>query len=63
MGITPADDRVPQILLNPVNEGGSAGKSPDFEKLKTAYYRYRTFDLKSGYPSLEKLKSLDLNNL
>lgn len=63
MGITPVDDRVPQILLNPVNEGGSAGKSPDFEKLKTAYYKYRTFDLNSGYPSLEKLKSLDLDNL
>ncbi|MHA2430638.1 MAG: aldehyde ferredoxin oxidoreductase family protein [Promethearchaeota archaeon] len=63
MGITPADDRIPQILLDPVNEGGSAGKFPDFEKLKTEYYKYRTFDLKSGYPSLEKLKSLDLNNL
>ncbi|MFX0180141.1 MAG: aldehyde ferredoxin oxidoreductase family protein [Candidatus Hodarchaeota archaeon] len=63
MGITPADDRVPQVLLNPVNEGGSAGKSPDFEKLKTAYYKYRTFDLNSGYPSLEKLRYLGLDNL
>lgn len=63
MGITPEDDKLPQILLNPVNEGGSAGKSPDFEKLKKAYYNYRTFDLKTGYPNQNKLKKLGLENL
>jgi aldehyde:ferredoxin oxidoreductase len=63
MGITPEDDRLPQILLNPVNEGGSAGKTPDFEKLKKAYYNYRTFDLKTGYPNQETLKKLGLENL
>jgi aldehyde:ferredoxin oxidoreductase len=63
MGITPDDDRLPQILLNPVKEGGAAGKTPDFEKLKKAYYRYRTFDDKTGYPNQEKLKQLGLDNL
>ncbi|MHA2050084.1 MAG: aldehyde ferredoxin oxidoreductase family protein [Promethearchaeota archaeon] len=63
MGITPDDDRLPQILLNPLNEGGTAGKSPNFEKLKKAYYIYRTFDAKTGYPNLEKLKDLGLNIL
>ncbi|MFW9999278.1 MAG: aldehyde ferredoxin oxidoreductase family protein [Candidatus Hermodarchaeota archaeon] len=63
MGITPEDDRLPQILLNPVKEGGSAGNTPNFEKLKKAYYNYRTFDLKTGYPNKEKLKFLGLNNL
>jgi aldehyde:ferredoxin oxidoreductase len=60
MGITPDDDRLPQILLNPLNEGGTVGKSPNFEKLKKAYYSYRTFDLKSGHPNPEKLKDLGL---
>ena len=63
MGITPEDDKLPQILLNPVNEGGSAGKTPNFEKLKKAYYNYRTFDLKTGYPNQEKLKFLGLDKL
>jgi aldehyde:ferredoxin oxidoreductase len=71
MGITPADDRLPKIVLNPVNEGvlnpvnegGSAGKTPNFEQLKEAYYKYRTFDSKTGYPKQDKLEKLGLNNL
>ncbi|MFX1461994.1 MAG: aldehyde ferredoxin oxidoreductase family protein [Promethearchaeota archaeon] len=63
MGIKPEDDKLPQILLNPVNEGGSAGKTPNFEKLKKKYYNYRTFDLTTGYPNQQKLKSLGLDKL
>ncbi|MFX0033983.1 MAG: aldehyde ferredoxin oxidoreductase family protein [Promethearchaeota archaeon] len=63
MGITPSDDKLPKIVLNPLTEGGSAGKAPDFQKLKTAYYKYRTYDLETGYPSDEKLKSLNLDKL
>ncbi len=63
MGITPADDRLPKIVLNPVNEGGSAGKTPNFEQLKEAYYKYRTFDSKTGYPKQDKLEKLGLDNL
>ena len=63
MGINPKDDRLPQILLKPVKEGGSAGQSPNFQKLKEAYYNYRTFDLHTGYPSQEKLRDLRLNKI
>jgi len=63
MGITPSDDKLPKILLQPLNEGGSAGKSPDFDKLKKALYTYRTFDLNTGYPNQEKLESLGLQNI
>lgn len=63
MGITPEDDKLPRILLNPVKEGGSAGNTPNFEKLKKAYYNYRTFDFITGYPNQEKLKFLELDNL
>ncbi|MHA1343128.1 MAG: aldehyde ferredoxin oxidoreductase C-terminal domain-containing protein, partial [Promethearchaeota archaeon] len=63
MGLTPADDRLPQILLTPMKEGGSAGKTPNFEQLKSAYYKCRTFDLETGKPSEEKLKILGLNNI
>ena len=63
MGLTPADDRLPKIVLNPVNEGGSAGKTPNFQQLKTAYYEFRHFDKESGYPSQDKLKELGLDDL
>ncbi|NHJ20026.1 MAG: aldehyde ferredoxin oxidoreductase [Candidatus Lokiarchaeota archaeon] len=63
MGLTAADDRLPKIVLNPVNEGGSAGKTPNFQQLKDAYYEYRQFDKVSGYPNQEKLKKLDLDNI
>jgi aldehyde:ferredoxin oxidoreductase len=63
MGITPEDDRLPKILLEPKDAGESAGKSPNFQQLKEAYYKYREFDTKTGYPSQEKLKSLGLDNL
>ena len=46
-----------------MNEGGSAGKTPDFQKLKKLYYEYRTFDPTTGYPNEETLKRLGLNNL
>ncbi len=63
MGLTPADEILPEILLNPLEEGGSAGKSPDFEKLKKAFYEYRDWGLETGYPSEEKLKEVGLENL
>jgi aldehyde:ferredoxin oxidoreductase len=63
MGLTPADETLPEILLKPLDEGGSAGKSPDFEKLKKAFYEYRDWNLKTGYPSQEKLKELGLADL
>ncbi len=63
MGLTPADDRLPKIISNPVNEGGSAGKTPNFQQLKDAYYEYRQFDKESGYPNQEKLKTLGLDDL
>ena len=63
MGITPEDDRLPQILLNPVKEGGSAGNTPNFDRLKKLYYNYRSFDIKTGYPNQDKLKFLGLSKL
>lgn len=63
MGLTPEDEKLPQILLEPLDEGGSAGKSPDFEKLKKTYYELRDWDLETGYPSQDKLKQLGLENL
>jgi len=63
MGLTPEDEKMPQILLEPHTEGGSAGKTPDFEKLKQFYYEVREWDPKTGKPSPKTLKKLGLENL
>jgi aldehyde:ferredoxin oxidoreductase len=63
MGLTAADDRLPKIVLDPVKEGGSAGKTPNFQQLKDAYYEYRQFDKVSGNPNQDKLKDLGLDDI
>ncbi len=63
MGLTQEDDNLPQILLRPFSDGGSAGKSPDFKKLKKYFYNYRDWDPKTGIPSDFKLNILSLNTL
>lgn len=63
MGITPEDDKLPQILLIPKDAGDSAGKVPNFQIIKDGYYKYRTFDTSTGFPSNEKLKDLGLESI
>ncbi len=63
MGLTSKDDNLPKILLRPFKEGGSAGKAPNFERLKKAFYEYKDWDFTTGKPSKEKLKSLGLEHL
>ncbi len=59
MGLNPSDDKIPQILLRPFESGGSAGKAPNFSKLKELFYKYREWDPITGEPSANKLKSLN----
>jgi len=63
MGITPSDDKLPKILLNPLEGTESAGKSPNFQQLKNEYYKYRKWDLGTGEPNQEALKKLSLKEL
>ena len=63
MGLTPKDDRLPRILTRPFTAGGSAGKSPDFVKMKDTFYNYRDWDKITGKPSKAKLKFLGLDKL
>jgi len=63
MGLTPKDDRLPKILTRPFNSGGSAGRTPDFAKLKKLFYKFRDWELNTGKPSQNKLKQLGLNML
>jgi len=53
MGLTPSDDDIPKFLLQQFKEGGSAGKTPDFKRLKELFYKYLGWDPTSGKPKLQ----------
>jgi aldehyde:ferredoxin oxidoreductase len=63
MGLTTEDDRLPRILTRPFNSGGSAGRTPNFSKLKEHFYKYRDWEINTGKPSEVKLKYLGLDNI
>ncbi len=60
MGVGPADDRLPELLLRPLPDGGAAGKTPDLGALLAEYYRVRSWDPETGWPRPEKLAELSL---
>jgi len=60
LGLRRANDRLPQPLLEPLPDGGSAGYVIDFEAMLEAYYQARGWDADSGYPTPEKLRELGL---
>jgi len=63
MGLTRANDKLPKALLEPYQEGGSAGFVPDFPAMLEEYYKARGWDLESGKPSKEKLLELGLDDV
>jgi aldehyde:ferredoxin oxidoreductase len=60
LGLTRADDRLPQLLLRPLSEGGTQGHVPDLELMLREYYEARNWDLETGKPSRKKLEELEL---
>ena len=63
MGLNQFHDELPHVILEELSEGVARGKSPDFEKLKSHYYKVRDWDPKTGIPREKKLKELNLNDL
>ncbi|MGB3905276.1 MAG: aldehyde ferredoxin oxidoreductase family protein [Anaerolineae bacterium] len=59
-GLKTEDEKLPGLLLRPLEEGGTAQYVPDVERLLTDYYEVRKWDRRSGRPTLEKLRELDL---
>ena len=61
-GITVADDRLPdRYLEEPLPNGAAKGKTVPLKKMLQEYYAARDWSMKTGYPSTEKLKDLNLN--
>ncbi len=60
-GLTRADDRLPDLLLKPLDDGGTEGAVPDVETLLAGAYAEYGWDPKTGKPSQETLEELGLD--
>jgi aldehyde:ferredoxin oxidoreductase len=60
LGLTRKNDRLPKALLEPYQEGGSAGYVIPFAEMIKAYYGVRGWDPGTGRPTKKKLLSLGL---
>ncbi|MGC8782574.1 MAG: aldehyde ferredoxin oxidoreductase C-terminal domain-containing protein, partial [Anaerolineae bacterium] len=62
-GMARADDRLPELLLRPLAEGGTGGYVPDVGRLLELTYAARGYDRTTGRPTPEKLAELGLDPL
>lgn len=63
LGLTRANDKLPNGLLKPLPNGGAAGYVLPFEEMLEAYYEARGWDKVTGKPSKEKLLELGLDDI
>ena len=59
-GLTRADDRLPELLLQPLEEGGTEGTVPDMEVLLSGAYSEYGWDPETGMPTPRTLEGLGL---
>ena len=62
-GLSRLHDTVPQISLDALGEGTTAGVQPDLEVMLKEYYQYRDWDWETGKPKKEKLIELGLKHV
>jgi aldehyde:ferredoxin oxidoreductase len=60
-GLTRADDRLPGLLLQPLEEGGTEGTVPDMEVLLSGAYSEYGWDPETGMPTPRILEGLSLD--
>jgi len=62
-GLSPRQEKLPDLLLRPLEEGGTAGYVPDVDRVLSDYYGARQWDRATGKPSKEKLLALGLEEM
>jgi aldehyde:ferredoxin oxidoreductase len=60
-GLTAADDRLPEVLLKPLDNGGAAGTVPDVKVLLSGAYTEYGWDPDTGKPMQQTLTELGLS--
>ena len=61
LGLTKANDRLPELLLKPLKEGGAAGFTPDMQTLLSGAYAEFGWDAETGRPTPETLSALGVS--
>jgi aldehyde:ferredoxin oxidoreductase len=59
-GLTRSDDRLPDILLQPLSDGGTEGTVPDMDALLAGAYAEFGWDPETGYPGDGAMEGLGL---
>lgn len=62
-GLTRANERLPDLLMKPLKDGGTEGTVPDVEALLSGAYAEYGWDPETGRPTQETLKMLGLGEL
>lgn len=63
LGVTAEDDRLPDIIMRPLQDGGTEGHVPNMKKMILEYYALRGWDTATGKPLPERLISLDMTDI
>ncbi len=63
LGVTAANDKLPNALLEPLTTGGTEGFTLDIQGMLYTYYEARGWDGATGRPSREKLLELGLDDV
>ena len=59
-GLTVSSDRLPRLLLEPHEEGGTEGHVPDVDALLSGAYAEFGWDLQTGMPTMDTMAELGL---
>lgn len=60
LGLDPANEKLPRLLLQPLPDGGQEGHVPDVAGMRAEYYAASGWDPATGWPGAEKLRALGL---
>jgi len=63
LGVTRADDHIPDITRKALSEGGTAGIEPDMDRMLREFYTVSRWDWDTGKPEKEKLAELGLETV
>jgi aldehyde:ferredoxin oxidoreductase len=61
-GLSRENDRLPKLLFQPLDEGGTEGRVPDLEALLVGAYQEFGWDTRTGRPLPETLEQLGLDD-
>ena len=60
LGLTKTNDRLPELLLKPLKEGGMKGFVPDMPTLLSGAYEEFGWNAETGYPTPETINTLGI---